>query len=135
MKKYTLSIIAIFVAISAFGQWTTYEERRDMRKNLTIKEWNTEGKRKWLDRMTVYNAEGYKIEEIEYAAYGQRWRITTEHDESGKVKQEIEYDHKNKPFRIRRYEYNAEGRRIKQYNYLPSGKLYSTKEIEYTVKK
>ena len=137
MKKYTLSIIAILAAISVFGQVTDFDERRELRKNLTVKEWNTEGKRRWLDRVTVYDHNGFKIEEIEYAAYGQKWRMTIEHEqgESGRTKQEILYDHKNKPFRIRRYEYNAEGRKIKQYNYLPSGKLFSVKDFEYTVKK
>ena len=135
MKKYALSFIAIFAVISAFGQSTTLEERRELRKNLTVKEWNSTGNRKWLDHITVYDANGFKIEEIEYAAYGQKERVTIEYDANGKTTKEIVYDHKNKPFRIRKYEYNEEGKKIKQYNYLPNGKLFSTKVFEYTFKK
>jgi len=134
MKKYTLSTIAIFIVVSVFGQSTTLEERRELRKNLTVKEWNTTGNRKWLDHLTVYNEEGYKIEEIEYAIYGQKERTTIEYDANGRTKQEIVYDHKNKPFRIRRYEYNEEGRKVKQFNYLPNGKLFSTKIFDYIKK-
>ena len=135
MKKYALSIIAIFAVTAVYGQSTTLEERRELRKNLTVKEWNSTGNKKWLDHLTVYDANGFKIEEIEYAVYGQKERITIEYDQSWKTTKEIIYDHKNKPYRIRRYEYNEEGKKIKQYNYLPNGKLYSTKVFEYIVKK
>lgn len=131
MKKYALILIISAFSLSIFAQTTTLEERRELRKNLTVKEWNSAGGRKWLDHVVVYNEDGYKIEEIEYAAYGQRERITIEYDENGKTKQEIVYDHKNKPFRIRRYEHNEEGKKTKQYNYLPNGKLFSIKVFEY----
>ena len=82
--------------------------------------------------MTVYDAEGRKVEEIEYAVYGQVWRVVTEYDAEGQVSREVEYDGKNKPVRIRKYEYNDNGTKRKQYNYLPNGKLYSVKVFEYT---
>ena len=46
--------------------------KRDARRNLTVKQWNTDAKTKtrWLDRVTTYDHEGRKIEEIEYASYG-----------------------------------------------------------------
>jgi len=131
MKKYALILIVSVFSLSAFAQSTTLEERRELRKNLTVKEWNTEGKRKWMRHITVYDENGNKIEEIEYASYGQKERITIEYDETGKVKQEIVYDYRNKPYRIRKYEYNAEGKKTKQYNYLPNGKLFSIKVFEY----
>jgi antitoxin component YwqK of YwqJK toxin-antitoxin module len=134
MKKYALTLLVSAFSLAAFAQSTTLEERRELRKNLTIKEWNTEGKRKWLDHLTVYDENGNKIEEAEYAAYGLKERTTIEYDENGKVKQEIVYDYHNKPFRIRKYEYNEEGKKTKQYNYLPSGKLFSTKVFEYIKK-
>ena len=108
--------------------------KRAKRKNMTLKEWNTDAasRTKWLDHLTVYDAEGRKVEEIEYAVYGQVWRVVTEYDEQGQVSREVEYDGKNRPVRIRKYEYNENGTKHKQYNYLPNGKLYSVKVFEYT---
>ena len=85
-----------------------------------------------MDHITVYDDQGRKIEEIEYANYGQKERVTIEYDEAtGKVSKEVVYDDRNKPVRIRKYEYNADGTKGKQYNYLPNGKLYSVKTFEY----
>ena len=108
--------------------------KRAKRKNMTLKEWNTDAasRTKWLDHLTVYDAEGRKVEEIEYAVYGQVWRVVTEYDEQGQGSREVEYDGKNRPVRIRKYEYNENGTKHKQYNYLPNGKLYSVKVFEYT---
>ncbi len=107
--------------------------KREKRKNLTIKEWNTdqETKVRFLDRLTVYDDQGRKIEEIEYTIYGQRYRITREYNDAGFVEKEVEYDERNKPMRIRKYEYNADGTKKKQYNYLPNGKLFTVKIFEY----
>ena len=108
--------------------------KREKRKNLTVKEWNTDSKTntRWLDRVKVYDSEGRCIEEIEYATYGQKWRITSTYDDTtGKVKEEVEYNDRNRPVRIRKYEWNVDGTKAKQYNYLPNGKLYSVKVFEY----
>lgn len=109
--------------------------KRAKRKNLTVKELNTDarGKSEWLDHLTVYDDQGRKIEEIEYSTYGQVERVTTEYDETtGKVSVEVVYNDRNKPVRIRKYEYNEDGTKKKQYNYLPNGKLYSIKVFTYT---
>jgi len=108
--------------------------KRERRKNLMIKEWNTDAKTKtrWLDRVTIYDAEGRKIEETEYASYGQKWRETYEYGENGRVEKEIEYDDRNKPKRVVRYEYNSDGTKKKQYNYAPNGKLMTVKVFEYS---
>lgn len=107
--------------------------KRAKRKNLTVKEWNTDAtsRTKWLDHLTVYDNEGRKIEEIEYAVYSQVERVVTEYNELGQVSREIVYNDKNKPIRIRKYEYNEDGTKHKQLNYLPNGKLYSVKVFEY----
>lgn len=109
--------------------------KRAKRKNLTVREFNTDsrGKSEWLDHLTVYDDQGRKIEEIEYATYGQVERVTTAYDETtGKVSVEVVYNDRNKPVRIRKYEYNPDGTKKKQYNYLPNGKLYSIKVFSYT---
>ena len=109
------------------------EEKWEMRKNIVIKEWNTDasGKRVWLDRVTTYNSDGYKIEEIEYASYGQRYRNTFERNELNQCIKESHYDSKNKLQRVIKYTYESNGVKKQQFNYLPNGKLYSTKRFEY----
>ena len=145
MKNTIILLFAIFLAAPAtcFSQQVAQEDisvspetlaKRAKRKNLTVKEWNTDDKTKtrWLDRVTVYDSEGRKIEETEYASYGQRWRVTYKYAANGLIAEEVEYNDKNKPSRIKRYEYNADGTKAKQYNYLPNGKLFSVKIFEYT---
>ena len=109
--------------------------KRAGRKNLTIKEWNTDAKSKtrWLDRVTTYDSEGRKIEQIEYASYGQKWRETYEYGEHGRVVREVEYDDRDKPKSIRKYEYNSDGTKKKQYNYAPNGRLQTIKVFEYVI--
>lgn len=139
MKRNYLIFTLLLVAISMAAQDVTVSPetlaKREKRKNLTVKEWNTNDKTKtrWLDRVTTYDEQGRKIEEIEYATYGQKWRITYEYTDAvgGKVLKEVEYNDKNKPARIRKYEYNQNGTKAKQYNYLPNGKLESVKVFEY----
>jgi YD repeat-containing protein len=114
----------------------TPEEKREQRKNLVVKEMNADakGKRQWIDHLTVWDENGYKLEEIEYAVYGQRERVTFEYDASGKCIRENVYNDKNRLYRIRKYEYLPNGRKKIQYNYNPDGKLYSTKVYEYSYK-
>ena len=137
MKKTLYLLACLLVASTSMAQNLLTPEqlaKREKRKNLTVKEWNTDDKTKtrWLDRIKVYDAQGRCIEEIEYATYGQKWRITSTYDDkTGKVQEEVEYNDRNKPVRIRRYEWNANGTKAKQYNYLPNGKLYSVKVFEY----
>jgi hypothetical protein len=112
----------------------TTAEKRERNRNQVVKEWNTDakGKRKWMDHLTVWNDQGLKIEEIEFAVYGQKERVTFEYNEEGRCIRENVYNDKNKLYRIRKYEYNEDGRKKIQYNYNPDGKLYSTKIFEYS---
>ncbi len=107
--------------------------KREKRKSLTVKEWNTDsrGKSKWLDHLTVYDDQGRKIEEIEYNTYGQVERVVITYNSVGQVESEIVHNDRNKPIRIRKYEYNTNGTKKKQYNYMPNGKLYSVKVFDY----
>jgi hypothetical protein len=114
----------------------TPEEKREMRKNLVVKEMNTDakGKRQWMDHETTWNEFGFKTEEIEYAVYGQKERVEFKYNTEGQCIQEKVYNDKNKLYRIRKYEYNEAGRKKIQYNYNPDGKLFSTKIFEYSYK-
>ena len=142
MKK--LLVIMAFVAISVgcFAQSVSESTivKRENRKGMVLKEWNTAAgdKRAFLDRVTTYDEMGRKIEEIEYASYGQKWRIVFEYpansDITAKVVREIEYNDRDKVSRIRKFEYDEDGSKVKQLNYYPSGKLESVKTYEYVPK-
>ena len=135
MKKFILIMALLpLVAASLYAQNSTpakWEERR----NLTIKEWNTDQRTKtrWLDHQTTYDSEGRKTEEIEYTQYGQKWRETYEYGDNDKIVKEVLYDEKDRPELIRRYEYNAQNKKIRQYNYAPSGRLLTIKVFEYII--
>ena len=138
MKRFIslLALISLLLAPLAAQSLLTPEQlaKREKKKNLTVKEWNTDEKTKtrWLDRIKVYDDQGRCVEEIEYATYGQKWRVTSKYDDvTGKVVEEVEYNDRNRPVRIRKYEWNADGTKAKQYNYLPNGKLFSVKVYEY----
>jgi hypothetical protein len=138
--KTKLLILFLFIsAATVFSQSSpeSLDDRRVRRKGLTIKEYNTDakGKNVWLDHLTVYNAKGLKVEEIEYATYGMRERVTFEYDATDRCIKEVVYDDRNKVSRIRKYEYNADGTKKTQYNYLPNGRLYSTKQFQYITNK
>lgn len=134
--KRTISVIILAVtAIAAYGQSLSPDTiaKRERRKNLVVKEWNTDARTqtRWLDHVTTYDEFGRKIEEIEYASYGQKWRETYEYGENDKIVKEVEYDDRNKPVAIRKYEYNSDFTKKKQYNYAPNGKLLTVKIFEY----
>lgn len=131
-----LFMIPLVFSIDAYSQINDYTAaKRATRKNLVVKEWNTDARTKtrWMDRVTTYDEQGRKIEEIEYAQYGQKWRETYEYGENEKIVKEVLYDDKNKPTLIRKYEYNSENKKTKQYNYAPNGKLLTIKVFEYII--
>ena len=136
MKRFILSALAALLCSFALNAQELSPEtlaKREARKNLTVKERNTDARTKtrWLDRETTYDSQGRKVEVIEYASYGQKWRETYEYGENGRVAKEVEYDDRNRPVRVRKYEWNSDGTKKKQYNYAPNGKLLSVKVFEY----
>lgn len=136
MKKYIILLIAVaVVGGTVFAQEKT--NKRERKKNLVVKEWNTKAgsTTPYLDNVVTYDEHGRKIEEIEYASYGQKKRITYEYEgTSTKCIRQIEYDDKNHATRVKKFEYNDDGTRKVQYNYKPNGKLESTKTFEYSYK-
>ena len=142
MKR--LAIVLALFAISLCGMAQSVSEstiqKRENRKGMVLKEWNTAAgdKRAFLDRVTTYDELGRKIEEIEYASYGQKWRVVSEYpansDITAKVVREIEYNDRDKVVRIRKFEYDEDGSKVRQLNYYPNGKLESVKTFEYVPK-
>ena len=142
MKKLLIFSFLLALVIPALSQQVTPETliKRQKRKGLTIKEWNTQvgSKTPFLDHVTTYDSLGRKIEEIEYASYGQKSRVVSEYvdpfDPASKVFREIEYNDRNKVVRIRKFEYNEDGSKKRQLNYYPNGKLESEKIFELIFK-
>ena len=136
MKRFLFLFVTLLIAQGAAAQALSPEElaKRAKRKNLTVKEWNTDSnkKQRWLDNLKTYDEKGRKIEEIEYNQFGQIERETCEYDPiSDRIIREVVYDDRNKVKLVRKYEYNDDGAKHKQYNYLPNGKLYTIKVFEY----
>ncbi|MBQ8959250.1 MAG: hypothetical protein IJ057_12275 [Bacteroidales bacterium] len=142
MKRLVLVLAFFAISFGTFAQSVSESTitKRENRKGMVLKEWNTAAgdKRAFLDRVTTYDQFGRKVEEIEYASYGQKWRIVSEYPENSditaKVVREIEYNDRDKVVRIRKFEYDEEGAKVKQLNYYPNGKLESVKTYEYVPK-
>ena len=142
MKR--LVIILAFFAISFGAMAQSVSDatiaKRENRKGMVLKEWNTAvgDKRAFLDRVTTYDQFGRKIEEIEYVSYGQKWSVVSEYPANSgitaKVVREIEYNDRDKVVRIRKFEYDEDGSKVRQLNYYPNGKLESVKTYEYVPK-
>ena len=105
MKKLliTLAFVALGCGVMAQSVSDHTIAKRDNRRGMVLKEWNTAAgsKRAFLDRVTTYDELGRKIEEIEYASYGQKKRVTYEYEgNSTKCVRQVEYDDKNHAVRI-----------------------------------
>jgi hypothetical protein len=131
MKKYWLfaALCLLFPLLSLNAQ----EQPQMNKKNLVVKEWNTDpkGGHKVLDHVTTYNAEGKKIEEIEYNTDGQKWRKRFDYDATGRLIKEYVYDHHNRLQTYKTFEFNEFAKKKVQYTYNPKGKLLSIKQYEY----
>lgn len=132
MKRFII-LLALFLApvFTGYAQDTTPKINK---KNLLVKEWNTNGKStaRTLDHMTIYSPEGKKIEEIEYDSAGkQKWRKRFEWGENEKMSRELVYDERNRLVNYKKFDYNDLGKKKVQYTYDAKGKLIGTKYFEY----
>ena len=142
MKRFTLLIMMLVLGLCTFAQSVSEGTvvKRERRRGMTVKEWNTPtgSKQAFLDHVTTYDSLGRKIEEIEYANYGQKLRVVSEYPAgsgvTAKVSREIEYNDRDKVVRIRKFEYYDDGTKKRQLNYYPNGKLESVKVFEYIPK-
>ena len=142
MKKYLFVLLLGLMAMPIYSQTVSDATitKRENRKGMVLKEWNTPvgSRMPFLDHVTTYDELGRKIEEIEYASYGQKSRVVSEYppdsDVTAKVVREIEYNDRDKVVLIRKFEYNEDGTKSRQLNYYPNGKLESVKVFEYVSK-
>jgi YD repeat-containing protein len=133
MKRIIILILIMVPALVAFAQTGNTGSTLN-KKNLVVKEWNTNAKgvASTLDHVTTYSPDGKKIEEIEYDSAGkQKWRKRYEWGEGGKMARELVYDERNRLVNYKKFEYNEFGKKKVQYTYNAKGKLISTKLIEY----
>ena len=131
MKKILAIAAALLLLLPALN---AQEEQKINKKNLVIKEWNTNARTnaKVLDHVTTYNADGKKVEEIEYGTNNrQKWRKRFEYGTDGRVSRELIYDEYNKLNSVRKFTYNEFGRKKTQYTYDGKGKLQTIKIFEY----
>ena len=133
--KRILTLVALVLAFVAPAAAQNTTGQKINKKNLVIKEWNTDprsGKRV-LDHVTTYDADGKKLEEIEYNSEGQKWRKRYEYapGAEGKCVKESVYNERNRLETVKKYEYNEFGRKKMQYNYNAKGKLLTVKVFEY----
>lgn len=112
---------------------TSTKKQKMNKKNLVVKEWNTNVQTnvRVLDHVTTYNADGQKIEEIEYNLEGQKWRERYEYDTNGFKTKELLYDSLNKLVSVKKFEYNEFGKKKVTYTYNAKGSLVSVKNYEY----
>ena len=142
MKRLLFIALLSLMAIPMVAQSVSESAilKRENRRGMVLKEWNTAvgARMPFLDHVTTYDSLGRKIEEIEYASYGQKSRVVSEYppnsDVTAKVVREIEYNDRDKVVRIRKFEYNEDGTKSRQLNYFPNGKLESVKVFEYVSK-
>ena len=135
MMKKTLTMLLALLLVGGAVWAQDKPGKRERKKNLVVKEWNTKqgSKTPYLDNVVTYDELGRKVEEIEYASYGQKKRVTYEYEGTNtKCSRQVEYDDKNHAVRIKKFVYNDDGTRKAQYNYNPKGKLMSTKTFEYS---
>ena len=129
-----LLVFALALALSfPVGSARAQSTQTLNKKNLVIKEWNTDvkSKTKVLDHVTTYNADGKKIEEIEYTQSKQKWRKRFEYDDAGRVILESVYNEKNRLDNYKKFEYNEFDRKKTQYTYTAKGQLKTIKVYEY----
>lgn len=135
MKRLLLiaSAALLLIPAAAAQDGTRAETPKINKKNLVIKEWNSDpkGGNKALDHITTFNSDGRKIDEIEYNSDGQKWRKRFEYGPDGKVSKEYVYDGRNRLQTYKTFEYNEFGRKKVQYTYNAKGKLLSVKHFEY----
>ena len=132
MKRLLVFLAAALLLIPAASAQEQDAPKMN-KKNLVIKEWNTDakGNHKTLDHVTTFNADGKKVEEIEYSQDGQKWRKRFEYDQSGKVSRELVYDYRNHLQTYKKFEFNELGKKKIQYTYNAKGKLIGIKQYEY----
>lgn len=134
MKRILHNLLAAALILAAVAPALSAQDNKKInKKNLVIKEWKTDvrSNARVLDHVTIYNADGRKVEEIEYNSSGQKWRKRYEYDDAGRAVKELVYNERNRLDNMKKFEYNEFGRKKTQYTYNAKGKLTAIKVYEY----
>lgn len=126
-------IDSLYANDTSYVDQTAVPNKKINKKNLVVKEWNTDVRTnvRMLDHVTTFNADGQKIEEIEYNSEGQKWRERYEYGTNGKKVRELIYDGQNRLVQVKKYQYNEYGKKTITYTYNAQGKLIAIKNYEY----
>lgn len=129
----TMILDSVTFSDTTFVDQDIFPSKKINKKNLVVREWNTDVRTnvRMLDHVTTFNAEGQKIEEIEYNSEGQKWRERYEYGTNGKKVRELIYDGHNRLVQVKKYQYNEYGKKTITYTYNSQGKLISIKNYEY----
>lgn len=130
MTKKIIPIIILLLSFVTLQAQTT----KAVKKNVTIKEYTQKAgsKTQILDHTVTYDNLGRKVEEVEYASYGQKSRVVFDYEGNSMLCiREVVYNDKNAVTKIRKTEYNSDGTKKTQSTYGPDGKLRSTRTYEY----
>ena len=124
---------SLFALDTAFVDQTVVPTKKINKKNLVVKEWNTDVRTnvRVLDHVTTYNANGQKIEEIEYNSEGLKWRERYDYGSNGEKVRELIYNGNNRLIQVKKYQYNVYGKKTITYTYNANGKLIAVKNYEY----
>ena len=125
MTKLRYTLLTLLLLLFSNAVMADYPERGNMArehgKRLTVKEWKTtpDGKNKW---------------EAEYSDFGRSlsWRSEYSYNDKGQLVQEIVYNERNKPSKVRKFEYDSNGVCTRRLNYNANGTLNSYRQFEYS---
>ena len=132
-KDNSLLMDSLSISDTTFVDQDIVPTKKINKKNLVVKEWNTDVRTnvRMLDHVTTFNADGQKIEEIEYNSEGLKWRERCEYGTNGKKVRELIYDGHNRLVQVKKYQYNEYGKKTITYTYNSQGKLIAVKNYEY----
>lgn len=133
---FIFAIMALGLATDAVA---SFPERsrlaRESGRRLKVQEWKTtpDGRKKWVDHVEIYDAEGRLVEEAEYSDFGTRlaWRSELVYDELGRLAAEYVYNERNKLSKVRKFEYDDKGACVRRMNYNANGVLNSYRQFEF----
>ena len=131
-----LTIVLLFPFLGVFAQTGSTGSTLN-KKNLVVKEWNTNAKGvvSTLDHVTTFSPENDEANELvrEFLnhCYEAARQARFEWGENGKVSRELVYDERNRLVNYKKFEYNEFGKKKVQYTYDAKGRLVATKLFEY----
>ena len=125
----------ILVALMVFSIFTNAFSQQPIsgKKVKTITEYNIDNKQKELDHVINFDANGLKIDEVEYYADGLiKTKTIFEYDSDKKCVKSTKYGQKGKIEKVTTYQYDAEGEINLESSFYPEKRYKTDKVFEYS---